>query len=80
LRAPVPAVVPELHLRPEGSRLPVSPLLLDCQLVWTTLGFLSSWLREDPGNAPVWVLAGFREEMLDDTGRLQFNLDSGHIS
>ena len=25
LRAPVPAVVPELHLRPEGSPLPVSP-------------------------------------------------------
>ena len=30
LRAPVPAMVPELHLRPEGSRLPVSPLLLVC--------------------------------------------------
>ena len=28
----------------------------------------------------MWVLAGFREEMPDDTGRLQFNLDSGHIS
>ena len=28
----------------------------------------------------MWVLAGFREEMPDDTGRLQFNLDSGDIS
>ena len=71
---------PGAALRPEGGRLPVSPLLLVCQLVWTTLDFLSSWLRGDPGNAPLWVLAGFSEEMPDDTGRLQFNLDSGHIS
>ena len=71
---------PGAPLRPEGGHLPVSPLLLVCQLVWTTLDFLSSWLRGDPGNAPMWILAGFREEMPDDTGRLQFNLDSGHVS
>ena len=37
-------------------------------------------LSGDHGNASVWVLGGFREEMPDDTGRLQFNLDSGAIS
>ena len=72
-------VVLELHLKPEGSRLPVSPpvYLLACG---TMLVFLSSGLNGDPANARVWVLAGFREEMPDDTGRRQFNLDSGHIS
>ena len=65
---------PELHLRPEGSRLPVSPpvYLLACG---TMLVFLSSGLNGDPANASVWVLAGFREETPDGTGRLQSNLD-----
>ena len=44
LRAPVPGVDPELLLRPEGNRLLESPLLLVCQLVWTSLGFLSRGL------------------------------------
>ena len=74
-----PAVIPKLHLRPEGSRLPVSPpvYLLACG---TMLVFLSSGLNGDPANASVWVLAGFREETPDGTGRLQSNLDSGDIS
>ena len=55
-------------------------LLLLCELVGTMLGFLSSRLRGDPGNASVWVLAGFREDMPDGTGRLQSTLDSGDIS
>ena len=72
-------MIPKLHLRPEGSRLPVSPpvYLLACG---TMLVFLSSGLNGDPANASVWVLAGFREEMPDGIERLQSNLESGDIS
>ena len=37
---------------------------------------MSIRLSGDPGNANMWGLAGFREEMTDGTGRLQSNLDS----
>ena len=39
-----------------------------------------SRLSGNPANESVWVLASFREERPDDTGRLQYNLDSGVIS
>ena len=44
------------------------------------LVFLSNVLSGDPVNASVWVLAGFREETPDGTGRLQSNLDSADLS
>ena len=71
-------MVPELLLRLEGSRLPVSPLLF--VNLFEPRWFSVYGLSGDHGNSSVWVLAGFREEMPDDTGRLQFNLDSGDIS
>ena len=79
MRALVPAVDPELHPNLRQA-VCLQVLLFTCELVGTTLGFQSSGLSGDPGNASVWVLAGFREEMLDNTGRLQSNLDSGYIS
>ena len=47
LRALVPAVLPELHLRPEGSRLPVSPPAY----LWACLnhtGFPVQWAKWRP--------------------------------
>ena len=75
MRALAPAVVPKLHLKPEGSHVPVSPPA--SVSLWNHAGFSVQRVCGDPANASVWVLAGFREEMPDGTGRLQSNLDSG---
>ena len=75
MRALVPAVGPELHPNLRQA-VCLQVLLFICELVGTTLGFLSIRLSGDPGNANMWGLAGFREEMTDGTGRLQSNLDS----
>ena len=74
-----PAVVPKLDLRPEGSHLPGESSCLSVSL-WNHAGFLSRGLSGDPANASVWVLAGFRKETPDGTGRPQSNLDSGAIT
>ena len=47
---------------------------------WNHAGFLSSGPSGDLANTSVLVLAGFREETPDGTGRLQSNLESGDIS
>ena len=52
LRALVPAVVPEVHLNLRQA-ICLQVLLLLCELVGTTLGFLSSGLNGDAGNASV---------------------------
>ena len=67
-----PEAPPEARQKPcacESSCLSVS--------LWNHAGFSVQRVCGDPANASVWVLAGFREEMPDGTGRLQSNLDSG---
>ena len=70
---------PEAPPEPGGKLSASASPCLSVSL-WKHAGFLSRGLSGDPANASVWVLAGFRKETPDGTGRLQSNLDSGDIS